>query len=71
MAMDNLELTESSLRRSFDDRSFKRGERYFRQGRVVSAVRFSDKIWGMVDGTRAEPYRVTVEPYLDGVVSWC
>ena len=71
MTMDDLELTDPCIRRSFDERSFERGERYYRQGRVISAVRFGDTIWGMVEGRRAEPYRVTVEPHLDGLLSRC
>lgn len=65
------ELTEELVRRSFDERSYERGVRYHREKRVVRAVRFHDALWGAVEGRRAEPYRVTVEPHEDGILSYC
>ena len=69
--MADHELTDERIRRSFDERSYERGVRYHRDGRVVASVRFGDTLWGLVEGRRTEPYRVTVEPHLDGVLSWC
>ena len=69
--MDGPEITEELVRRSFDERSYERGAGYHRVGRVVGAVRFRDTLWGEVEGRRAQPYRVTVEPHEDGILSYC
>ena len=69
--MSDLELTGELVQRSFDEGSYERGARYHRDRRVVMAVRFRDTLWGTVEGRRAEPYRVAVEPHLDGILSYC
>ena len=66
-----MKLTRTKLKTAFDNRSFERGENYFEQGYVVRGIKFQDKLWGQVSGSRPEPYRVSVSLKNGEVESKC
>lgn len=55
-----LPLSEATLRGQATAQSFERGQRYYREGRVVSAVRRGDALQAEVEGSQYLPYRVRV-----------
>jgi uncharacterized Zn finger protein len=65
--MSVLPLSEATLRGQATPQSFERGERYYRQGRVVSAVRRGDLLRAEVEGSQYLPYRVQVRFHEGGV----
>ncbi len=71
MAGEGPQLTVPALKAVFDDRSFQRGERYQKEGRVARGVRLPEGLWGEVWGNRDEPYTVTVTTGEGGVRSSC
>ncbi|MFQ5910421.1 MAG: SWIM zinc finger domain-containing protein, partial [Thermoplasmata archaeon] len=52
---------KAELRSRFGERTFGRGYDYFKEGYVVTGIKFRDKIWGQVAGSRPQPYKVSVK----------
>ncbi|MEM1349610.1 MAG: SWIM zinc finger family protein [Myxococcota bacterium] len=62
-------LTEEQIRAQVTAESFRRGEPYFVRGAVKAPRRTGRFVRAQCEGSRAEPYRVTVELGPDGVAS--
>lgn len=60
-------VTERKIRRKFGEKIFRRGLDYFREGRVISAVKMEGELIGTVSGTRN--YRTEVG--LEGLTCEC
>ncbi len=54
-------LSETSLRRQVNDKSWSRGQSYYKSGSVVNVVCRGNNIQAQVEGTDYEPYRVSLE----------
>jgi uncharacterized Zn finger protein len=54
-------LTLSTIQRNATDKSFERGQAYFRSGAVVSVTQRQQTLYGEVEGNEAIPYRVTLD----------
>ena len=62
-------LSETSLRRQVNDKSWSRGQSYYKSGSVANVVCRGDNIQAQVEGTDYEPYRVSLQVDPDGVKS--
>jgi uncharacterized Zn finger protein len=58
---------ETTLRYHTTDKSFQRGEAYYRQGAVVDLCQRGNCLCGEVEGNNVEPYRVTIQFDAGGV----
>ncbi|NNM91918.1 MAG: DEAD/DEAH box helicase family protein, partial [Candidatus Eremiobacteraeota bacterium] len=57
-----MELDFDEIARAFDDRTFERGYRYFREGRVIHvAITRETHATGFVQGSRGTPYTVHID----------
>lgn len=63
-------ITEEELKKSFGDRTFSKGLKYFKDGYVKIGMRKGNKLIGRVLGS-SFPYRVKVEVTSSGVHSEC
>ncbi len=54
-------LSETSLRRQVNDKSWSRGQSYYKSRSVVNVVCRGDNIQAQVEGTDYEPYRVSLQ----------
>ena len=54
-------VNEAAIRSHANERSFQRGESYYRQGAVVSLIQRENTLMGQVEGSEYEPYRVSVQ----------
>ncbi|MEE9224351.1 MAG: hypothetical protein V3U51_06360, partial [Thermoplasmata archaeon] len=53
-----MKLTKALVKDAFSRKTFERGYNYFKEGYVTQGIDFQDRIWGMVAGSRPQPYRV-------------
>ncbi len=54
-------VNEAAIRSHASEKSFQRGESYYRQGAVVSVIQRENTLIGKVEGSEYEPYRVSVQ----------
>ena len=62
-------LTESKIQQRIGDASFRRGVRYYRQGRILNPRRQAETLKALCSGSQPEPYRVEVRLGLKGIVA--
>jgi uncharacterized Zn finger protein len=67
--MDVPQLTESDIRRWIGERSFGRGQGYFRSGYILSPRRQGDTLKARCLGSRSQPYHVEVTLGQTGIVA--
>jgi len=60
-------MNELKIKRVYGDEVFHRGKAYFKEGRVLTAIRFKDRVFGVVAGT--DRYATSVR--LDNLISTC
>ncbi len=65
--MNITNLSETDLRYHTTDKSFKRGEDYYRRGAVTDLCRRGNCICGEVEGNEVAPYQITIEFDAGGV----
>ncbi len=65
--MNIVNLSETDLRYHTTDKSFKRGEDYYRRGAVTDLCQRGNCLCGQVEGTEAEPYQITIQFDAGGV----
>jgi len=63
------QLTKSKIQQWVSDDSFCRGERYYREGRIVDACRQAGTLMSRCVGSQPEPYRVEIFLGVEGIVS--
>ncbi len=66
-----MKLTKALVKDAFSRKTFERGYNYFKEGYVTQGIDFQDRIWGMVAGSRRQPYRVSVLMEENQIVSEC
>ncbi|MBD3881682.1 SWIM zinc finger domain-containing protein [Phormidium tenue FACHB-886] len=57
----SISISEATIRRYANDKSFQRGEAYFQAGAVSSLTRRGNQLQGEVEGNQADSYRVTFQ----------
>lgn len=62
-------LTETNLQRNATDKSWQRGQDYYRSGSVINLVCRGKLIQAQVEGNTYEPYRITLQADQGGVKS--
>jgi uncharacterized Zn finger protein len=62
-------LSEKVLRRNTNAKSFERGRDYYQSGAVFGLTQRGDSLYGEVEGSELEPYRVQLEFDDDGLTS--
>ncbi len=67
--MTPLGITEATIRQLASEESFRRGESYYADGAVASAIQRGDSLTASVWGSEPEPYRVVVRLDRGGVAS--
>jgi uncharacterized Zn finger protein len=65
--MVKLNFTETHIRHHTTQKSFERGQQYYRSGAVVNLVRRDRLIQALVEGSEYEPYRVTLTVDSSGI----
>jgi uncharacterized Zn finger protein len=61
LIMNIANLSETDLRYHITDKSFKRGEDYYRSGAVTDICQRGNCLCGEVEGNEAAPYQITIE----------
>jgi uncharacterized Zn finger protein len=67
MSIENLD--ETTLRYQATDKSFQRGEDYYRRGVVIDLCQRGNCLCGAVEGTEVEPYQIAIEFDAGGVTA--
>ena len=62
-------LTESRIQQWIGDASFRRGVRYYRQGKILNPRRQVETLKALCSGSQPEPYRVEIRLGLKGIVA--
>jgi uncharacterized Zn finger protein len=62
-------LNEPQIQQWIGDVSFRRGERYYRQGRILNPRRQAETLKALCSGSQPEPYRVEMLLSPQGIVS--
>jgi uncharacterized Zn finger protein len=61
LIMNIANLNETDLRYHTTDKSFKRGEDYYRHGAVTDICQRGNCLYGEVEGNEVEPYQITIQ----------
>ena len=67
--MNIINLSETDLRDHTTDKSFKRGEDYYRSGAVTDICQRGNCLCGEVEGNEAAPYQITIQFDAGGVTA--
>jgi uncharacterized Zn finger protein len=62
-------LAESKIQQWIGDASFRRGVRYYRQGRILNPRRQAETLKALCSGSQPEPYRVKIRLDLKGILA--
>jgi uncharacterized Zn finger protein len=68
-SMPTPNFSEASIRRNATAQVFDRGERYYQSGAVGDLVQRGNQIQALVEGSEAEPYRVTLQLDSGGITA--